>query len=81
MKPNDAPLIPPSIFLSPEELKELTDYETARYQKAWLDRHGYTYELSARGRPKVLRAYVMQRMGLASAAPLKHTEPDFSKWE
>ncbi len=70
-----------SMFLSKDELVDLTERETSRYQIAWLNAHGYPYELSALGHPKVLRAYVAQHLGLASAVALQHTEPDFSAWK
>lgn len=69
-----------SLFLSQSELEDMTDRTSVRYQVAWLKDHGYPFELSALGKPKVLRAYVQQRLGLAIAEPLKHTEPDFSSW-
>lgn len=69
------------MFLTPEELADLTDYEPNSWtaQIRWLDRHKYPFELSAMGRPKVLRAYVENRLGLSSKTE-KRTAPDFSSW-
>lgn len=69
------------MFLSAQDLAELTGYQLPAYQVRWLDRHGYAFELSKGGRPKVLRAYVEKRLGLGNTTPMGHAEPDFSKWE
>ncbi|SDH41386.1 DUF4224 domain-containing protein [Propionivibrio dicarboxylicus] len=71
------------MFLTPEELADLTDYDVGQWsrQRRWLDRNGYPFELSAAGRPKVLRAYVEKRLGLTTAKAAAQTEPDFSRWE
>lgn len=69
-----------STFVTQEELQNLTDYVMPSAQKRWLARNGWEFTVSGLGRPKVLRAYFEQRMGLASAKPSAHTEPDFSHW-
>ena len=69
------------MFLTADELTELTGYMLTSYQVKWLDRHGYAFELSKAGRPKVLRAYVEKRLGLPTVAPVRQAEPDFSRWE
>ena len=51
------------MFLTPEELRELTDRTYAKYQIAWLVENGWKWEPSADGHPKVLRAYAEERMG------------------
>lgn len=58
------------MFLSREDLVELTDRQTARAQIAWLAEHGYRFEVSAAGRPKVLRSAVEARLG-GAAEPAK----------
>lgn len=68
------------MFLSRDELADLTGYTTPAYQCKWLDRAGYPFETSAAGRPKVLRAYVERRLGLADAVVAAEVEPDFSRW-
>jgi Domain of unknown function (DUF4224) len=69
------------MFLTAEELAELTDSKVRSKQIEWLDQHRWTYEISRLGKPKVLRAYAEQRLGLAGAAPSAQTEPDFSHWQ
>lgn len=50
------------MFLTSEELTELTGYSLAAWQRKWLDAHGYRYEKSAVGRPVVLKAYVTAKL-------------------
>jgi hypothetical protein len=50
------------LFLAPEELAELTDYTRASDQRRWLEEHGWKFEVSRTGRPKVLRAEAEQHM-------------------
>jgi len=71
------------MFLTLDEISDLTGYQpqSMSHQCKWLDRHGFPFELSAGGRPKVLRAYVERRLGLASVARKSESEPDFSQWE
>ncbi len=71
------------MFLTPEELSNLTDYGVGQWsrQRQWLENNGYRFELSSAGRPKVLRAYVEKRLGLTTAKPTAQTEPDFSRWK
>ena len=52
-----------SLFLTPGEIKELTGYKLGAKQAKWLREHRWAYEVGADGRPKVLRAHLMQRMG------------------
>lgn len=72
------------MFLTRDELADLTGYVVPAYQVKWLDRAGYPYALNAAGKPKVLRAYVERRLGLEPTKtrpePSPETEPDFSKW-
>jgi hypothetical protein len=68
------------MFLTDGDLRELTGYVLPSAQKRWLAKNGWEFVVTAFGRPRVLRAYAEQRMGLASAKPTAHTEPDFSHW-
>jgi hypothetical protein len=70
-----------SMFISSNELAELTGYKVGFYQAQWLKDHGYPYELTISGKPRVLRAFVEKRLGLASVIPKSQTEPDFSSWK
>ena len=74
-------MIDAAMFLSPADLTDLTGYQIPAYQARWLEKNGFPFELSAFRKPRVLKAYVEQRLGLASAKPLAQTEPDFSHWE
>ncbi len=46
-----------SIFLVPEEIQDLTGYQKPTYQKRWLTKHGYPFDVRRDGRPVVGRAY------------------------
>ncbi len=46
-----------SIFLVPEEIQDLTGYQKPAYQKRWLAKHGYPFDVRGDGRPVVCRAY------------------------
>lgn len=69
------------MFLTDAEIHDLTGYQLPSAQKRWLDKYGWKFEISAFGRPKVLRSYAEQRMGLASASTPAENQPDFSHWE
>jgi hypothetical protein len=66
-----------SLTLAPEELVELTGYKRPSGQRAWLQERAWVFEVDAKGRPKVLRAYAEGKMGVKNAAP-KAWKPDFS---
>lgn len=71
-----------SLFLSPDDLRDLTDTPVKSLQMRWLDDHGWVYTKSRMGNPKVLRAYMERRMGLTADAPVGEasTEPDWSSY-
>lgn len=50
------------MFLSKEQLKELTDRSRPTAQIRWLDKNNYSYEISAEGMPKVLLSVVEDRL-------------------
>lgn len=64
------------LFLSSEELRELTDLKIAKAQMRWLDKNNFPYEISASGKPKVLRSFLFQRFE-ANNLNNKTTEPNF----
>ena len=66
-----------SIFLTPEELQELTGRKRASAQIRWLKERGYPVEESAAGRPVVLRAEVERR--LSSGEPARSSSPRWDK--
>jgi hypothetical protein len=51
------------MFLTDEELKELTGYSFRSRQIEWLRNHNWKFEVNARNLPKVARAYFEIRMG------------------
>ena len=64
------------LFLSADELRELTDLKIAKAQIRWLDKNKYPYEISAAGKPKVLRSLLIDRLQNVSTFSPK-TEPNF----
>lgn len=52
-----------TLFLSDDELQDLTGYKMPGKQIEWLDARGYPHEVNAAGHPRVLRAVVIERMG------------------
>ena len=50
------------IFLSTDELRELTGYSYRSHQISWLRKHNWKFELTGQHRPKVARAYFEMRM-------------------
>lgn len=59
------------MFLTNEELIELTGYKKAAYMPRWLKKNGYRFEIGADGWPKVLRTSVITKLGGSMA----HREP------
>lgn len=67
-----------SLFLTPDELRELTGLRVPAYQCRWLEKHGYPFETNASGKPKVLRAFLMQKLGMVQQPGMGMAiEPDF----
>jgi hypothetical protein len=64
------------IFLTQEELRELTDLKIPKAQMRWLTNHAYPYEVSAAGKPKVLRSIVFNRLSIANHSS-NISEPNF----
>jgi len=64
------------LFLTQDEIKELTDLKIPSAQIRWLKSHSYPFEIGASGKPKVLRSLVMERLQQRASAP-KQTEPNF----
>lgn len=52
------------MFLTADELRELTERVRAVDQVAWLRHNGIPFLTSARGSPRVLRACIEARLGL-----------------
>lgn len=63
------------MYLSPEEIAELTGLRYAARQIAWLTREHWTFHVDAKGHPKVLRSYAITRGGGQPGATLPGPEP------
>jgi hypothetical protein len=51
-----------AVFLTPEELEQLTGLKQAKSQIKWLQRKGYVYEISATGVPVVSVRHVEAKL-------------------
>lgn len=70
-----------TLFLTRDELTDLTERKQKAKVIAWLISNGYKFDLSADGWPKVLRAAVESKlMAASSKRPPRKTEPDFSAY-
>jgi len=56
-----------TLFLTPNELAELTGRTSSAGQRKWLDTNGYRFALNANNRPVVAREYVLSRLGVMQA--------------
>jgi hypothetical protein len=56
-----------ALFLTKEELQELTGYTLLSKQAAWLKSHRYIFELDKRCAPKVLRSHLIEKMTKSTA--------------
>ena len=66
------------MFLTANELRELTGRVRPTAQIAWLRRYRWRLALDADGRPKVARAYYERRMVTDEEAPKSEARPDFA---
>lgn len=65
------------MFLTSDEIQELTGFKATHKQCEWLYDHGYPFDKTRSGRPKVLRSYIEQRLGMQQLS-LSAFTPDFS---
>ena len=67
------------MFLTRQQLRELTGTSHKSKQLEWLADRQYAFELDRNGRPVVLRSHVEQKLGGGSAAPASSavSEPDW----
>lgn len=65
------------LFLTSEELKELTDLKVPKAQIRWLNKHNYPYEVSASGKPKVLRSFLIEKLKTNYKTVTNSHEPNF----
>lgn len=64
------------MFLTSQELLELTGYKSAKRQAKWLSENGFRFECRADGRPIVLKQQLVERQCGRSVGT--STQPDFS---
>jgi len=57
------------MFLTRDELIELTGYHTRPKCLSWLTVNGYRYHVASDGWPRVLRSAVVERLGGKQEAP------------
>lgn len=65
------------LFLTSDELKDLTDLKISKAQIRWLNKHNYPYEIGASGKPKVLRSFVLEKLKTTFQANASSNEPNF----
>ena len=66
-----------SLFLTPEELREMTGFCRPSKQIEWLRANGFSFRIAADGHPRVLASHVQRVMGGQTVK--EGTTPDFSK--
>jgi hypothetical protein len=66
------------MFLTAEELQELTGYCYKKLQIKWLLQRGYKFEISATGSPKVLKLFVEEMLGAKKVERAMKAQPNFS---
>jgi hypothetical protein len=54
------------MFLTVDELRELTGYVYNSRQIDWLRRHNWKFEVTAQMRPKVARSFFESRLGMST---------------
>lgn len=54
------------MFLSPEDLHDLTGYKKPKLQRRWLTENGYRFDVRADGKPVVSRAHYESRNDLGT---------------
>ncbi len=64
------------MFLTADQLAELTDAQKPSVQIRWLKERGWPFEVSAKGRPKVLASVAAARMG-AGAGTVPPSGPNW----
>ena len=69
------------MFLTREEIKQLTGYRIPSKQIRWLQQEEFKFKVAADGRPRVLKTEVEFQMGHGSAIIKKNTKnnPDIER--
>jgi hypothetical protein len=66
------------MFLSENEIENLTGYKLAKCQIRWLRNNGINCLVSYDGKPKVLASHLEEVMGKTMSRKSRRVEPDFS---
>ena len=70
------------MFLSKNEIQEMTAYSRPNAQARWLAKHAFPFEIGADGHPRVLTTYIENRFGanstLSHNTRQRHVEPNFT---
>lgn len=66
------------MFLSTEEMRDLTGLIYNKSQVKWLAKRGYKFEIAVSGAPKVMKSYIEERLGKVSIKATKTKELNFS---
>lgn len=67
-----------NMFLTSQELAELTGYKYKSLQVKWLISHGYKFDVARDGRPKVLLSFIEHTLGGKKFERVSKIEPDLS---
>lgn len=67
-----------AMFLTEDEVQELTGLVYYKSQVKWLARKGYKFEISASGAPKILRGFVEDILGGKRLERQTKFEPNLS---
>lgn len=72
-------MLPPPLFLMPDEIAVLTGYKLSRRQVDWLRAKGWRFELNGNRRPVIARRYAEKMLGYGSDDEQpKMTRPNFA---
>ena len=66
-------------YLDEEELFFLTGNQQAKRQVKWLREHGWRYETTSTGAPRVLKSYRDQRLGPTKTYQRKPKAPRYDR--
>lgn len=66
------------MFLTNDELRDLTGYLRFADQRRWLTGRIWHFEIAATGRPIVSRAYAESRMGGGEKPSVQEKQPNFA---
>lgn len=70
-----------TIFLTNDEIQQITEYRRPTDQRAELMRQGYKFEVTRSGRPLVLREACYECIGTSTQRYRVSPEPNFSAIE